>query len=101
MKIETVKDLLKFAQQLSGSFDLSEKITLSDRFNEFYMSFEIDYSDGSIVIPISKVGSALEGTHRVLGKTSEKDEVEEVKEKIKIKEKYEILAKYAEKYKGE
>lgn len=29
------------------------------------------------------------------------NEVEEVKEKIKIKEKYELLAKYAEKYKGE
>lgn len=71
IKIKNLGDLTKFVNELNSVYNPSKKIIFSDRFNDFIIEGEIDYVDDALSIPIAKVGSALQGSHRVLGKKKE------------------------------
>lgn len=68
MKIETLGDLCNLIEELKKNYSLDEKICLSDRFNEYQISDSVSYSEDHIIIPCESIGSALTGTHRVLGR---------------------------------
>jgi len=68
MEIKTLGDLRDFVKMLEG---FNDNITLefSNRFEEFELSseYKINLPDNIITIPTRLIGSALKGTHRVLG----------------------------------
>ena len=74
MKITNVNDLFFLAEELkeeaAGNAE-NIKICFTDRFNEYAISADyniVDTPEGKVVIiPCEKIGSALQGTHRVLG----------------------------------
>ena len=74
MKITNVNDLFFLAEELkeeAAENAENTKICFTDRFNEYTISADynmVDTPEGKIVIiPCEKIGSALQGTHRVLG----------------------------------
>ena len=68
MKIETVQDLVNLAMKLGKNFGFDTKLCFTDRFNEYSLDDKIEgYSNSVALISCEKIGSALQGTHRVLG----------------------------------
>ena len=68
MKIETVQDLVNLAMKLGKNFGFDTKLCFTDRFNEYSLDDKIaGYSNNVASISCEKIGSALQGTHRVLG----------------------------------
>jgi len=68
MKIVTVQDLLNLTLKLGKAFGYQTKICFTDRFNEYSLDDGIEGHDKDVVsIRCEKIGSALQGTHRVLG----------------------------------
>ena len=74
MKITNINDLFFLAEELkteaAGNAE-NIKICFTDRFNEYVINADyniVDTAEGKVVIiPCEKIGSALQGTHRVLG----------------------------------
>lgn len=78
MKITNLSELANFVEELNfQNYPNSEKIKIcfSDRFNEFVIDTDItitETAEGKVItIPCEKVGSALQGTHRVFGSNRE------------------------------
>jgi len=67
--IETVKDLREWISRLSY-LDDNVKVIFDDRFNQYNidMNYIYDHNTNTVSFQCEKVGSILEGTHRVLGK---------------------------------
>ncbi len=74
MKITSVNDLFFLAEELkteAAENAENTKICFTDRFNEYTIDADysiVDTAEGKVVIiSCEKIGSALQGTHRVLG----------------------------------
>lgn len=70
MKVTTVQDLVDLAFDLARRYGSSTKICFSDRFNEYAIGDDFGLSSmdsDTIMLSCEKIGSALQGTHRVLG----------------------------------
>ena len=68
MKIETIQDLMNLAMKLGKNFGFDTKLCFTDRFNEYSLDDNIEGHFKDVVsIRCEKIGSALQGTHRVLG----------------------------------
>lgn len=69
-EIRTLQDLKDLLDELMNVYGCPLKdvtLTLSDRFNEFQLTNEMDIREDSITINCRKIGSVFKGTHRVLG----------------------------------
>jgi len=66
MEIKTIQDLVIFSSELLNKYG-NKPICLTDRFTEYKLSGHADADDAVINIDCEKIGSVLQGTHRVLG----------------------------------